>query len=145
MKGMIPMLAIALGPLLATDVRAADPPCIANYKVEGSFFGGRRFSSHDVVPGVKPDVAFKRIYQEGVKSGLTVAQSEKDMGIIQFQQMNAGVTNTGTQVNVPWNVTIEEEGGGSKVTVTKTTPGGYATSEDFQQKSMCGVIDAARK
>jgi hypothetical protein len=54
------------------------------------------------------------------------------------------VTDTGQQVDLPWNVTVEEEGAGSKITVSKTTPGGYATSKDFQIKSMCAVIDAAR-
>lgn len=138
-------IGVMLGMLCAANALAADPPCITNYKEEGSFFAGRRFTTTDIVPGVKPDVAFKRIYIEGTKSGLTVAQSDKDIGILNFQQLNAGVTNTGAQVNLPWNVTIEEEGDGSRITVAKTTPGGYATSEDFQKKSMCGVIDAARQ
>lgn len=147
MKAMVwvAMGTLFAGTLAAGGASAADQPCIANYKQEGSFFAGRRFTTFDVVPGVKPDVAFKRIYLEGTKSGLTVAQSDKDIGVITFQQLNAGVTNSGQQVNIPWNVTIEESGGGSRITVAKTTPGGYATSEDFQQKSMCGVIDAARK
>ncbi len=141
--------ALVLGALLAagsvsSSAVAADPACKVNYKQEGSFFAGRRFSTFDVVADVAPAVAFKRIYAEGVKSGLTVASSDKEMGIISFQQLNAGVTNSGTQVNVPWNVTIEAEGKGSKITVSKTTPGGYATSQDFQQTSMCAVIDAAR-
>ncbi|MGH8031877.1 MAG: hypothetical protein ACREO8_05795 [Luteimonas sp.] len=123
---------------------AADAPCLVNYKAEGGFFAGRRFSTWGVVAGVAPADAYKRIYLEGTKSGLKVAQSEKDLGIISFEQVNAGVTNTGVHVNIPWNVTIEADGTGSKVSVTKTTPGGYATGEDFQQKSMCAIIDAAR-
>ena len=123
---------------------AATPPCELNYEQEGNFFGGRRFSTWDVVADVPPATALKRITIEGVKSGLTVAHSDQDLGILTFQQANAGVTNTGQQVNLPWNVTIESTQPGLKITVSKTTPGGYATSEDFQIASMCAVIDAAR-
>lgn len=129
---------------LAADVNAK-APCEINYTQEGSFLMGRRFSTWDAVPTATPEVAFKRIYLEGVKSGLKVAHSDKDIGILSFEQSNAGVTNTGQQVNLPWNVTIEADGTGSKVSVSKTTPGGYATSQEFQITSMCAVIDAARK
>ncbi len=40
-------------------------------------------------------------------------------------------------------VLVEADGKGSKITVTKLTPPGYATGEDFQRKSMCAVIEAA--
>ena len=138
------MIAAVLLALPAVDAIAAEPACVSNYKVEGGFIAGRRFTTSDLVKDVTPEAAFKRIYMEGTKSGLTVAQSDNDMGIIQFQQLNAGVTSSGAQVNVPWNVAIEAKDGGSLITVSKNTPGGYATSEDFQKKSMCAVIDAAR-
>jgi hypothetical protein len=129
---------------ITTPALADDKPCQKNYVQEGSFLAGRRFSSWDVVPAVSVEQAYRRIYAEGVKSGLTVASADEDIGVISFAQANAGVTNTGAQVSVPWNVTLEDADGGVKVTVVKTTPGGYATSEDFQITSMCAVIDAAR-
>lgn len=130
----------------ALPANAADDAtgCKRNYKQEGSFIAGRRFSTWDVVP-VAPGVAYKRIYAEVVKSGLTVVSSDKEMGMISIEQKNGGVTNTGAQVDLPWNVVIEASGKGSKVNVTKTTPGGYSTSQDFQIASMCAVIDAARQ
>jgi hypothetical protein len=131
--------------LALTNVAVAKPGCEINYTQEGSFLMGRRFSTWDSVPTATPEAAFKRIYIEGTKSGLKVSHSDKDVGILSFEQSNAGVTNTGQHVNLPWNVTIESEGAGSKVSVSKTTPGGYATSEEFQIKSMSAVIDAARK
>lgn len=137
---VLPVLAMSI----TTPALADDKPCQKNYVEEGSFLAGRRFSSWDVVPAVTVEQAYRRIYTEGVKSGLTVASADKDIGIISFAQANAGVTNTGAQVTVPWNVTLEEVEGGVKVAVVKTTPGGYATSEDFQITSMCAVIDAAR-
>jgi len=41
-------------------------------------------------------------------------------------------------------VVIEPAGTDIKVTVNKTTPGGYATSQEFQIRQMCEVIAAAR-
>ncbi len=138
--------ALAIGTLLMSgvDVMAAKPPCEGHYQQNGSFIAGRQFTTWDIVTDVPVSVAVKRITLEGVKSGLTVAHSDIDLGILAFSQANAGVTNSGQQVNLPWNVTMEAEGSGSKITVSKTTPGGYATSQDFQMASMCAVIDAAR-
>jgi hypothetical protein len=137
-------LAFGLLLIAGQGAMAAQPACQAHYRQDGSFLAGRQFTTWDVIADVPLAVAFKRITVEGVKSGLTVAHSDVDLGILSFSQANAGVTNTGQQVNLPWNVTIESEGEGSKITVSKTTPGGYATSQDFQIASMCGVIDAAR-
>lgn len=129
---------------LAGQALAQKPPCESNFTEEGSFLMGRRFATHDVVPAAATGEAYKRITVAGMKSGLKVANADKELGIISFEQANAGVTNTGQQVNLPWNVTIEEAAGGSKISVSKTTPGGYATSTEFQIRSMCAVIDAAR-
>ncbi|MEO8011910.1 MAG: hypothetical protein ABI650_09725 [Dokdonella sp.] len=137
-------LAIGVLLLMGADVEAAKPPCESHYVQTGAFITGRQFTTWDVVEDVPVAAALKRITLEGVKSGLTVAHSDIDLGILAFSQANAGVTNTGQQVDLPWNVTIESEGSGSKITVSKTTPGGYATSQDFQIASMCAVIDAAR-
>lgn len=123
---------------------AGSPPCEVHYQQDGNLIGGPQFSTWDVVANVPLAVAFKRITVEAVKSGLSVAHSDVELGILSFTQANAGVTNTGQQVNLPWTVTIESAATGLKITVSKTAPGGYATSEDFQIASMCAVIDAAR-
>lgn len=137
-------LAIGILLMAGAQATAAQPPCEVHYQQSGGFTAGRQFTTWDVVPNVAIATALKRITIEGVKSGLTVAHSDIDLGILAFSQANAGVVVSGQQVNLPWNVTIEPEGSGSKVTVSKTTPGGYATSKDFQIASMCAVIDAAR-
>lgn len=123
---------------------AQEAACKVNFKQEGGFIAGRRFSTWDVVPGVSIAEAYKRIHLEGVKSGLNVIHGDKEMGTITFEQSNAGVTNTGAQVDLPWNVTLEDSAESVRVSVSKTTPGGYATSQEFQIESMCAVIDAAR-
>ncbi len=124
---------------------AGQSGCTANYKQEGGYLMGRRFSTWDVVPGVTMAAAYKRIYMEGVKSGLKVSSSDEKMGAIVFEQANAGSSFGSDQMlNIPWNVFIEPEGKGVKISVTKSTPPAYATSKDFQLKSMCAVIDGAR-
>ena len=136
----ITLLMIAAG----TATAGGKKPCETNYTQEGKFMTGRRFSTWDVVPGVSVATAFKRIQSEGVKAGLQVASSDAKSGTISFTQPNAGAILGGGTASLPWNVVIEAQGKDVKVTVVKTTPGGYNTSADFQKASMCGVIDAAR-
>lgn len=126
---------LAMGQAVAAD----KPQCEQNYKKEGSYFAGRRFMTWGDV-SKPPAEAFKLVYQEAVKSGLKVASSDKDMGVLSLEQNQQ---LDGNQVTLPWNVLIEAQGKGSKVSVTKTTPSGYATGEDYQIKSMCAVIDSA--
>lgn len=64
--------------------------------------------------------------------------------MISFEQSNGGVDLSGAKAILPWNVVIEPQGKNVKITVTKTTPGGFSTSTDFQITSMCAVIDAGR-
>lgn len=142
----ITLLAAALGTTGAPAPAAAfgKKPCEVNFTQEGKFMTGRRFSTWDVVPAVSVATAYKRIYAEGTKAGLQVASSDQSSGVISFVQPNGGVDVTGAKATLPWNVTIEAQGKAVKVTVTKTTPGGFSTSADFQKESMCAVIDAAR-
>jgi len=132
-------LLVATLALVAFDA-SAKKPCEEHYEKNGSYFGGRQFSTWDVAPAVSPADALKRIHAEGVKSGLKVGSMDREAGTVTFEQV---ASSSGNPVNLPWNVMIEPEGAGSKITVAKSTPPGYATSESFQIKSMCAVIEAA--
>ncbi|HEY1136491.1 MAG TPA: hypothetical protein VGE64_03280 [Xanthomonadaceae bacterium] len=125
-------------PTLAADGR----PCEANYQQGGSFLSGRTFSTWEVVPGVKASEAFSRIQADGLKSGLRVASSDKGSGTLSFEQNAA---HKGQTIQLPWNIVIESAGKDAKVTVSKSTPPGYASGKETQIKSMCAVIDSARK
>jgi hypothetical protein len=131
------LLAFA-APTLAADAR----PCEANYKQSGNFLRGRTFSTWEVVSGVKPSEAFSRIQADGLKSGLRVASSDKGSGTLSFEQNAA---HKGQTIQLPWNIVIEGAGKDTKVTVSKSTPPGYASGQETQIKSMCAVIDSARK
>lgn len=129
---------------LSGTAMAADPACKTNFKQTGKYMTGRSFTTWDVVKGVSVSAAFKRIYAEGTKSGLRVVSSDQKAGVISFEQPNGGVDLGGSKATLPWNVVIEPQGKDVKITVTKTTPGGFATSTDFQITSMCAVIDSGR-
>jgi hypothetical protein len=123
------------------------PQCAGNYKQGGNYLLGRQFSTWGIVP-VSPDVAFRRIARAGVAAGLTLVSSDKDAGVLSFRQNNAGTqtfVGNGQQVSIPWNVVIEPDGSGSKISVNKSTPPSYSVSKDFEIKSMCSVIDSAAK
>jgi hypothetical protein len=136
---------LAATPALA-PAAAQDKACATNYKQDGGLMAGRRFSTFEVLPDVAPDVAYKRIYQGGIKAGLSVGQADREMGVINFQQTGAGSTigGKGQQVTIPWNVAIEAEGKGSRITVSKLTPPSYPTSADAQKQMLCNVVDEAR-
>ena len=138
------LLVAALATWPGVHALAEKAACEVNYLQEGGFLAVCRFTTWGVVAGVGTNDACSRIYREELKSGLTVASADRELGAIAFRQANAGVTDTGQSVDVPWNVTIEADPAGAKATVSKTTPGGYATHRDFQIRSMCAVIDAAR-
>ncbi|MBL8262612.1 MAG: hypothetical protein JNM58_09310 [Xanthomonadaceae bacterium] len=125
-------------PTLAADAR----PCQANYKQGGNFINGRTFSTWEIVPGVKPSEAFSRIQADGLKSGLRVASSDKGSGTLSFEQNAA---HKGQTIQLPWNIVIEGAGKDVKITVSKSTPPGYASGKETQINSMCAVIDSARK
>ena len=141
MRKLFAMMALLA---LSGTAMAADPGCKTNFQQTGKFMTGRSFTTWDVVKGVSVSAAYKRIYMEGTKSGLRVASSDEKAGVIAFVQPNGGTDLGGAKADLPWNVVIEPQGKDIKITVTKTTPGGYATSKDFQITSMCAVIDAAR-
>jgi hypothetical protein len=153
---LIAAVCLTAGPVLAgkkKEEAAAETPaaaggakgCVTNYSQQGSFMSGRTFNTWDIVQGVSVSTAFKRIYSEGVKSGLKVSSSDEKIGSIIFEQANAGSTfGAQTMVNLPWNVLIEPQGKNVKVSVTKTTPASLSATKEFQMKSMCAVIDAAR-
>ncbi len=84
------------------------------------------------------------------KQALRAASSDENAGVIAYEQPNGGVDLyggvdlSGSKANLQWNMAIEPQGKSVRITLTKTTPGGYPASTDFQITLMCAVIDAAR-
>ena len=145
MKTIKRALSLVLCGLAATavakdgDAGPARRQCEANYSQEGGFIAGRTFSSWGEV-AVPMGTAYKRIYMEMMKAGLKISSSDKELGMLTGEQH---VTVQGRPTALPVNVVIEEAGAGAKVTVTKTTPSGYATSKGYQIEYLCQLIETA--
>ena len=139
---VITMLAL----MAASSVTSAESEskCGVNYKQTGSFNTGQQFSTWVIIHDVSPEAAFERIYSKGAKGGLRATKSDKVMGIIEFDQANAGRDLQGDVVSVLWNVSFVRDGDGVKISVTKTAPAEYVTSKSFQMQTMCQAIDSAR-
>lgn len=141
MKHLTIAVATALLVLSTADSTAAPQQCEANYKQEGSYLAGRRFSTWGDVEGTSVPAVFKKLYTEAVKSGLRIASADREMGLISAEQL----TSDGrAQIAIPWNIAIEKVATGTRVSVSKTTPPGYATGQEAQMKMMCSVITSAR-
>lgn len=136
------LVALGAGLLLAAGAAQAEPKaCEANYKQEGGFLTGRRFSTWGDVSGTSVAAVYKKLYTEAVKTGFRIASADKEMGLISAEQLTS---NGKGQIAIPWNFAIEQVKTGTRVTVSKTTPPGYATGEDAERRMLCSVIDSAK-
>lgn len=133
------VLAVSMG--IAGRAYAEKPQCEANYQQQGGFLTGRTFSTWGDVAGSTQAAAFKKVYLVAAKSGLRIASADKDIGVISAEQVSNDAKG---QMTVPWNITVEQVKGMTRVSVSKTTPPGYATSAEAQMQGMCAVIEAAK-
>jgi hypothetical protein len=122
----------------ASGAFAADEPCIANYTVNGSFLKGREFTTWQKFSDVTRPVAYQRIYAGLVKYGWKIGQTDKEMGVVSASQEVAFGQGKSSQ----FNVLIEEENGGIKVTETFTTSGGLIATEKNVQTMFCNGMNA---
>lgn len=134
-------VAVAASMLAAGTAQAEKPQCETNYKQEGGFLTGRTFTTSADVQGTTAAAAFKKIYLGAAKSGLRIASADKDIGVISAEQVS---NDSKGQITVPWNITVEQIKGATRVSVSKTTPPGYATSAGAQMQGMCAVVQAAK-
>lgn len=133
---------VAASVLLAGHAHAEDTQaCVTHYKQEGNFMLGRRFSTWGTVATPQPQ-AFKQIYRDAIKSGMKVVSSDKDVGALTLEQPNAGTTFGGNddQVSLHWDILVEENGNGSKISVNNSTPPSYSVSKKHQMTLMCQII-----
>ncbi len=135
MKTMLIVLA-----MLVPSVSMAGQPCRDHYTQEGSFIKGRTFKSWQEYPALPPAQAFKKAYQKVLGDGFKIITADKEMGAISAQQ-----NVTGSDKTVPLNVLVEEQGKGSKVSLTFATSGGLAVGQEAVQGGMCDILEAIAK
>jgi hypothetical protein len=141
MKSLAMLAALSLAAVSSSVVASEGGQCIDNYTKEGSFFSGRTFKTWAVYPKTPSAAAFKKVYAKIVTDGFKVTQADKDLGVIAAQQD----VNGGNGKTIPVNVLIEDQGGGSKVSVTVITTSGLSVGEAGLQKGLCDIMNAAEK
>jgi len=118
--------------------RSVNDPCVKNFKKEGSFFSGYRFSTFAMVPNVSKSKAFDILATKLAQGGWQVVSSNKDAGIISASQ---GV-NSPQVKTVPLNITVEEAKSGAQVTLVLQLGHGLVASSSTVEKQFCEFIDA---
>ena len=125
----------------AAQTAAVDPnlpACAKNFEVGGSFFAGKRYTTHAPLPGLTPDAAYKKTYAEISKRGWQIISSDKDARSISASQ---GVAFSGAGKTVPFNIMIgEEKGKGSNVSFVFALSGGLMTSEEGVKTTFCDIV-----
>lgn len=120
---------------------AAPQDCASNFTIEGNFFKGKVYRTSAELPNVKPEAAYRKAYTYTSANGFTIANADKEMGVISATQ---GVSY-GEGKTVPLNIQIEPVGDGSKVSMFYSTSGGLSSPDDAVKKHFCATIEEAAK
>jgi len=124
-------VAIFFGVLFITGTAAADSSqCAPNFKDETGFFAGNVFKTWADFPDTQSLYAFKKVYAFTAKSGFTITQADKDLGVISSSK------DSGSKKSASINILVEESGGGSKVSMTYAGPGGFGSLDDDEVKKL---------
>lgn len=126
---------------LCTATLAAPQDCASNFSVEGNFFKGKVYKTSAELPGVKPESAYRKAYTFTSANGFTIANADKEMGVISATQS----VSYGEGKSVPLNIQIEPVGNGSKVSMFYSTSGGVSSPDDAVKKHFCATIEEAAK
>lgn len=124
---------LLLGTML---VARAGAPCTDNMEVKGGFLAGKQYKTWQQFSGVDRSTAFQRAYAFLAQDGWSIAQTDKDLGVISAAQS----VSFGAGKAAPLNVLVEEASGGSKVTITFSTSGGTMANKGAIEKDLCGLL-----
>lgn len=117
--------------LFFTGTAAADSAqCGPNFKDETGFFAGNVFKTWADFPNIQNLQAFKKVYAYTAKSGFAISQADKDLGVISASK------DSGSKKSASINILVEESGGGSKISMTYSGPGGFGSLDDDEVKKL---------
>lgn len=127
----------ALG-LVASGAMAAEP-CMENFKSEGNFLSGKKYSTWAVVSGVSQDHAFQKAVAFTVANGFTVTSASKDAGVISAAQ----TVSYGQGKTVPLGIVLQPDGGNLRISMNYATSGGVMSPDDAIKRHFCMTIASA--
>ena len=121
---------------LADDLNSA---CLSHFTVEGSFLAGKKYNTWAELPGVSMADAYARIYATVAKDGWSIAQADKDSGVISATEQ----VSYGKGAQAPLTIVIETTQGGSKASITFRTAGGQTAGGDLIHSKFCNYLGSA--
>jgi hypothetical protein len=117
----------------------AVPPqaCATNFKTEGGFFSGTKFSSFQEFPKKTVPGAFDSLLSAVAVSGYQIVSSNKDSGLISANQ----TVSYGKGKTVPLNVFVKKsETSGVRVEIVTNLSGGVSASAESVQTEFCKLL-----
>jgi len=121
-------LALVLG---AGAAQAAE--CEDNFRTDGNFFSGRRYTTSQTFEAA-PEAVFRRAYAALTQEGWVIRSSDRDMLAISA----ATEVSFGDGKSAPLNVLVEPTATGSRVSMTFTISGGLVASNP--RGNMCELM-----
>lgn len=126
--------------VLASGRAIGAEPCASHFAVEEDAYLRKTYTTWQVFRDVAPDAAFKRLYRFTAKDGWNITSSDAAAGVISANQPVSGSDGK----TVPLNVVVEAQGGGSKVSLIYSTPGGLYSPQDAVLKHFCTMLSQVR-
>lgn len=113
-------------------------PCLDNFTVDGNFFAGKTYKTWADLPGVPKRDAFSRAQAFTAENGFSILSADADAGVLSAAQS----VSYGKGKTVPLSVTVQEDGGSLRVTMSYATSGGVVSPEEAIKRHFCMTIAA---
>ena len=131
------LIALAIGGVAGgADAPSTGADCAANFKMEGNFLAGKKYSTWTEYAAVSKADLFSRVVTNVAKDGWTINSSDKETGIISA----SSTVSYGKGSVAPLTIVIEPSGNGSKATATFHVGGGQTAKEATVRDKICSYI-----
>jgi len=136
------LFVLAATPALQARDAAELTACERNFAVEGSFLGGRTYTTEAVVPGATYPDALYRVRDKLVEQGLEVIAVQEKNGYIRAN--NAVRGGEGGTANAPLRGYVTRVDDNSvNVSLQFTIAGGQSAKKKTVMQYMCDMVEAA--
>lgn len=113
--------------------------CEQNFESTGNLLTGKTYKTWVQLTGVPTDAAFNRALAFTAENGFTIVSSNPAAGVISAAQS----ASYGKGKGVPLNVVVRPDSGGTRLSLTYSTPGGVHSPEDAIRRHFCLTAEAA--
>lgn len=118
---------------------SAGESCTDNFTSSGNFLTGQTYKTSAVLAGVSQGEAFSRAQVFTAANGFTILAADRQAGVISAAQ-TASLSHGKT---MPLSITVQGEGGGSKISMQFSLKGGAYSPVDAVKRHMCLTVAAA--